>query len=115
MASSLKIATILILCLIVTEPFFTSQAAITCGSVAGALSPCISYLQRGGRVSRPCCGGVRRLVSSARTTCDRQTACRCLKSAADVVSLSLVVPDIFFRFTLKLEMVEGLMRVGYSS
>uniref|UniRef100_A0A7N0T6N5 Non-specific lipid-transfer protein n=1 Tax=Kalanchoe fedtschenkoi TaxID=63787 RepID=A0A7N0T6N5_KALFE len=84
MASSLKIATIFLLCLFVAQPF-AAQATITCGTVARALGPCIPYLQGKGAVATACCGGVRSLLSAASTTPDRQQVCRCLKSAAGSV------------------------------
>ncbi|KAL0727925.1 hypothetical protein Bca4012_024018 [Brassica carinata] len=55
----------------------TSEAAISCGAVASNLGQCINYLTRGG-----CCSGVQRLHSMARTTRDRQQACRCIQGAA---------------------------------
>ncbi|KAL9677011.1 hypothetical protein QQ045_005235 [Rhodiola kirilowii] len=81
MASSLKIATILLISMIVAQPF-AAQAAITCGTVASSLRPCIPYLQKGGAVPPACCGGVRSLLAAANTPKDRQTACTCLKAAA---------------------------------
>ncbi|WP_431194237.1 non-specific lipid-transfer protein [Listeria monocytogenes] len=60
--------------------------AITCGQVASGVSPCIGYLRRGGPVPPACCSGIRGLSNAARTKPDRQTACRCLKSAAGSIS-----------------------------
>ncbi|MCI49691.1 non-specific lipid-transfer protein, partial [Trifolium medium] len=63
-----------------------AEAGISCGTVSGALAPCISYL-RGGRGPSPaCCAGVRRLKAAATTTPARQAACNCLKSAARAIS-----------------------------
>ncbi|RCV36834.1 hypothetical protein SETIT_8G013500v2 [Setaria italica] len=61
----------------------SSSAAITCGQVASSLAPCIPYAT-GNAKAMPsgCCGGVRSLNSAARTSADRQAACRCLKSLA---------------------------------
>ncbi|KAL6998513.1 hypothetical protein U1Q18_008642 [Sarracenia purpurea var. burkii] len=55
-------------------------AGITCGTVVSKLSPCASYLQKGGAASRPCCNGVRTLNAQARSKPDRQAACKCIKS-----------------------------------
>ncbi|CAN6357393.1 unnamed protein product [Urochloa humidicola] len=61
----------------------SASAAITCGQVASSLSPCIPYAT-GSASSLPagCCSGVRSLNSMARSSSDRQAACRCLKSLA---------------------------------
>ncbi|XP_022157264.1 non-specific lipid-transfer protein 1-like [Momordica charantia] len=60
-------------------------AAISCGSVNGAVAPCISYLRPGGVLSPACCSGVKNLNSQASTTADRQAVCQCLKSAAGAI------------------------------
>ena len=65
------------------------DAAITCGTVASSLSPCLGYLSKGGVVPPPCCAGVKKLNGMAQTTPDRQQACRCLQSAAKGVNPSL--------------------------
>ncbi|XP_031112305.1 non-specific lipid-transfer protein 4-like [Ipomoea triloba] len=61
-----------------------SQATVTCGSVLSTLKPCISYLQGSGGPSPPgdCCGGVKSLAGAASSKPDKQTACGCLKTAA---------------------------------
>ncbi|CAL4904567.1 unnamed protein product [Urochloa decumbens] len=63
-----------------------ASAAITCGQVASSLSPCIPYAT-GSASSMPssCCSGVRSLNSMARSSSDRQAACRCLKSLAGTI------------------------------
>ena len=64
----------------------SASAAITCGQVGSALAPCIPYATGKASVLPPsCCGGVRSLNSAARTSADRQAACRCLKSLASTV------------------------------
>ncbi|XP_062201793.1 non-specific lipid-transfer protein 1-like [Phragmites australis] len=63
-----------------------ASAAITCGQVGSALSPCIPYATGRGTLTSGCCSGVRSLNSAARTTADRQAACRCLKSLAGSIS-----------------------------
>ena len=57
-------------------------AAITCGQVASAIGPCMSFARGGPGPSAQCCNGVRNLNAQARSTADRQTACNCLKSVA---------------------------------
>ncbi|KAL6870594.1 hypothetical protein ACP4OV_014442 [Aristida adscensionis] len=59
-----------------------ASAAITCGQVGTALSPCIPYATGRGGLTSGCCTGVRTLNSEAKTSADRQSACRCLKSLA---------------------------------
>ncbi|XP_059668135.1 non-specific lipid-transfer protein 1-like [Cornus florida] len=82
MASSamLKVACVVLVCIVVTAP--QAEAAMTCGTVVTSLTPCLGYLRSGGAVPAPCCSGVKSLYSAASTTTDRQTACRCMKSAA---------------------------------
>ncbi|KAK6943268.1 Bifunctional inhibitor/plant lipid transfer protein/seed storage helical domain [Dillenia turbinata] len=63
-----------------------AEAAVTCGTVAKSLAPCINYLQKGGTVPNNCCSGVKALNSAAKTTADRQAACKCLKDAAGGIS-----------------------------
>ncbi|CAI9268706.1 unnamed protein product [Lactuca saligna] len=67
-------------CMVVAAPY--AEADISCRQVIKILSPCIDYLTEGGGVSTVCCNGVRALNNAANTTCDRQMACRCLKSAS---------------------------------
>ncbi|KAI4338934.1 hypothetical protein MLD38_023938 [Melastoma candidum] len=62
-----------------------AESAVTCNLVTASVAPCLGYLRAGGRVSPACCGGIRTLVRAARTTRDRQTACRCLKSASRLI------------------------------
>ncbi|KAK8558276.1 hypothetical protein V6N13_038749 [Hibiscus sabdariffa] len=78
---SLKLACVVVLCLVVGAPL--AQAAITCGQVASSVAPCIAYLRgTGGSVPAACCSGIKSLNAAAKTTADRQAACKCLKSAA---------------------------------
>jgi hypothetical protein len=65
----------------------TSEAAVTCGQVSSAISPCLSYARgQGSGPSAACCSGVRSLNSAASTSADKRTACNCLKSAAGRIS-----------------------------
>uniref|UniRef100_A0A452XCU3 Non-specific lipid-transfer protein n=3 Tax=Triticinae TaxID=1648030 RepID=A0A452XCU3_AEGTS len=60
-----------------------TDAAISCGQVSSALSPCISYARgNGANPTAACCSGVRSLAGAARSTADKQAACKCIKSAA---------------------------------
>lgn len=59
-----------------------ADAAISCGTVVGQLKPCLGYVQGGNVVPPPCCGGIKSLYTSAKTTADRRSICYCLKSLA---------------------------------
>ncbi|KAJ4704251.1 Non-specific lipid-transfer protein [Melia azedarach] len=84
MAVTLKIVCALVLCVLITAPV---THALTCGQVTSSLGPCIPFLRTGGGSPPvPCCNGVRSLNAAARTTPDRQTACRCLQTAARQIS-----------------------------
>ncbi|KAI3474389.1 hypothetical protein Pfo_029250 [Paulownia fortunei] len=58
-----------------------SQAAISCGTVASYLQPCLPYVTNKGPIGG-CCGGIKGLYAAAKTTQDRQSVCNCLKSLA---------------------------------
>ncbi|VVB04631.1 unnamed protein product [Arabis nemorensis] len=74
-------------CLVLTVCIVaTTDAAISCGTVASSLAPCVNYLSKGGVVPPPCCAGVKKLNSMAKTTPDRQQACQCIQSVAKGVS-----------------------------
>ncbi|XP_010515587.1 PREDICTED: non-specific lipid-transfer protein 5-like [Camelina sativa] len=81
MEGLMKLSTLVIVCMLVAAPM-ASDAAISCGAVTGNLGQCYNYLTRGGFIPRGCCSGVQRLNSMARTTRDRQQACRCIQGAA---------------------------------
>uniref|UniRef100_A0A1D1ZDG6 Non-specific lipid-transfer protein n=1 Tax=Anthurium amnicola TaxID=1678845 RepID=A0A1D1ZDG6_9ARAE len=76
----------LVMCLLVAAPRPTSSA-ISCGAVASAVTPCITYIRKQGPLTTACCNGVRSLNSKAATTPDRQAACACLKKLAGVPGL----------------------------
>uniref|UniRef100_A0A0D9XW81 Non-specific lipid-transfer protein n=1 Tax=Leersia perrieri TaxID=77586 RepID=A0A0D9XW81_9ORYZ len=81
------VAAVLVAMMVVQGP---ASAAITCGQVGSAIAPCISYVTGRSGLSSGCCNGVKGLNSAARTTADRQAACRCLKSlAGSIKSLNL--------------------------
>ncbi|XP_050940245.1 non-specific lipid-transfer protein 1-like isoform X2 [Cucumis melo] len=78
----LMIVGIVMMCMVVL-----GEAAVTCGSVATAMGPCIPYLRSpSASVPAGCCSGIRSLNGQAATTADRRTACNCLKSAAKSIS-----------------------------
>ncbi|KAG9131726.1 hypothetical protein Leryth_009458 [Lithospermum erythrorhizon] len=78
-----KITCIALLCMVLVAPH---AEALSCGQVSNYLAPCLNYLKSGGAVPGNCCGGVKGLNSAARSTPDRQTACKCIKSLASSVS-----------------------------
>ncbi|XP_030519854.1 non-specific lipid-transfer protein 1-like [Rhodamnia argentea] len=81
----LKLACVLLACMVAAAP--AARAAVTCGQVTGAMTPCIPYARSGaGPVPATCCNGIRSLNSAARTTPDRQAACKCLKSVSGSIS-----------------------------
>nr|AEC04836.1 lipid transfer protein [Dimocarpus longan] len=81
--AALKLVCALVACMLVVSP--VAQAAITCGQVTSSVAPCIQYLRSGGSVPPPCCNGIKSLNNAARTTPDRQQACRCLQNAAKAI------------------------------
>ncbi|CAM0152227.1 unnamed protein product [Urochloa decumbens] len=88
MAQQMRMQSVLALAMVLGLLVMSSpaSAAITCGQVASSLAPCIPYAT-GNANSMPsgCCTGVRSLNSAARTSSDRQAACRCLKSLAGTI------------------------------
>ncbi|KAL5203755.1 hypothetical protein ABZP36_008626 [Zizania latifolia] len=78
------VAAVVLAAMVVAAP--GASAAITCGQVGTAIAPCISYVTGKTNALPPsCCNGVRSLNSAARTTADRQAACRCLKTLASTI------------------------------
>ncbi|GFP91408.1 non-specific lipid-transfer protein 1 [Phtheirospermum japonicum] len=68
----------------------TPAAAITCSDVIKQLSPCVNYLKSGsGAPPVPCCKGASSLASAAKSKADKQTACGCLKTAANSIKPKL--------------------------
>ncbi|XP_060208213.1 non-specific lipid-transfer protein 1-like [Lycium barbarum] len=59
------------------------DATVTCNTVYNDLEPCLGYVLGGGpSVPSECCNGIKSLLRAARTTADRQSACKCVKSVA---------------------------------
>ena len=84
MASSVKLACVVLMCMaVVGAPM--AQAAVDCNKVRSNVLPCLGFLEKGGSPSPGCCNGIKSIVNSARTTGDRQGVCNCLKSAASNV------------------------------
>ncbi|KAF8042181.1 hypothetical protein BT93_A0716 [Corymbia citriodora subsp. variegata] len=80
MASLKLVCLALVVGLVAVAPL--AESGVTCGQVASSVAPCLGYLRSGGVIPTACCSGIRSLNSAARTTPDRQTACRCLKAAS---------------------------------
>ncbi|KAK6782577.1 hypothetical protein RDI58_020373 [Solanum bulbocastanum] len=58
------------------------DALVTCNMVYSSLEPCLGYVLGGGlSVPSECCDGIKSLLSTGRTIDDRQSACKCIKSA----------------------------------
>ncbi|KAF7020693.1 hypothetical protein CFC21_033758 [Triticum aestivum] len=77
------VARLVLVALVATMLLIATDAAISCGQVNSALSPCISYARgNGANPSAACCSGVRRLAGAVRSTTDKKTTCNCIKSAA---------------------------------
>ncbi|OIS98132.1 PREDICTED: non-specific lipid-transfer protein 2-like [Nicotiana attenuata] len=77
-----KIACVVVLCMVMTAPY--AEAAFTCGTIQGAMLSCLPYTQNRGPLGN-CCNVIQALVSAAKTTQDRRTACTCLKKAYSVL------------------------------
>lgn len=58
---------------------WTSEAAISCGQVIPALTPCISYVRAGGNMPVACCAGARSVLSMSKANADLKIACGCIK------------------------------------
>ncbi|KAK4418842.1 Non-specific lipid-transfer protein [Sesamum alatum] len=78
-SGSLKLACLIILCLVVTAPH-AEAAAISCGAVLTKLSSCIGYIKSGGALPPSCCSGLKFLNDAASTTPDLQALCKCIKT-----------------------------------
>ncbi|XP_071741431.1 non-specific lipid-transfer protein 1-like [Rutidosis leptorrhynchoides] len=63
----------------------STESVVTCQLVITSLTPCVTFLVKGGQVPQKCCDGVKSLYKDADTTTDRQTACRCLEETANMV------------------------------
>ncbi|KAM7263614.1 hypothetical protein ACFE04_001297 [Oxalis oulophora] len=57
----------------------STEASVSCSTVASDLSPCYSYLANGGTPSSSCCSNIKSLYGSATTNADLQSLCTCLK------------------------------------
>lgn len=94
MASSGMIKfTVVLTCLAVIA---SHAEALSCPGVLNTVAPCVAFLRGGGAGPIPaaCCAGVRSLNMQARTTPDRQTACRCLKAVINSIPNPNVVSGI---------------------
>lgn len=80
-----KIAFVVLLSLMVAIVPHTVQGAMTCQMVINSLTPCATYVTRGGPVPPSCCSGISSLYRAATTTTDRQTACKCLEQGVGMI------------------------------
>ncbi|KAL8224746.1 hypothetical protein R6Q57_017303 [Mikania cordata] len=62
-----------------------TESAVSCKLVVSSLTPCATYLIRGGQIPTKCCNGVKSLYADADTKQDRQMACKCMEQAAKLV------------------------------
>jgi len=84
--TSTMVAAVAVVVALLLASASSASAAITCGQVGTALAPCIPYATgRASALPSSCCSGVRSLNGQARSSSDRQAACRCLKSLANSV------------------------------
>ncbi|KAI3488361.1 hypothetical protein L1887_47652 [Cichorium endivia] len=82
MAGGAKVLLVVVLVAMVANVFRKTESAVTCQLVVSSLTPCASFLIKGGQVPKACCNGVKSLYKDADTVADRQTACRCMEQAA---------------------------------
>lgn len=75
------IGTVLIAAALIAAIATPSEAAIGCSAVVSSLNPCLPYVTGKGPLGG-CCGGIKGLYASAKTTPDKQSVCNCLKSLA---------------------------------
>ncbi|XP_044466995.1 non-specific lipid-transfer protein 8-like [Mangifera indica] len=84
LVSASTMAALIILILLVPE----SEGAISCSDVIKDLRPCVNYLKSGsGNPPSACCAGASSLASATSTTADKKTACSCIKSAAQKMTI----------------------------
>nr|ABG27011.1 lipid transfer protein-like protein 1 precursor [Secale cereale] len=77
------VAQLVLVAVVAAMLLVATDAAITCGQVSSALSPCIPYARgNGANPSAACCSGVRRIAGAVQSTADKKTACNCIKRAA---------------------------------
>ncbi|GAB2227189.1 hypothetical protein Droror1_Dr00009002 [Drosera rotundifolia] len=83
-----EVSCALIICMIAFAPnmIHVADADISgCMTVDSDLFNCFSFCTGNAAAPSPqCCNGVKALISQAKTTADRQEACSCLKSAAQL-------------------------------
>ncbi|RHN46667.1 putative plant lipid transfer protein/Par allergen [Medicago truncatula] len=94
MATSMfvKVTCLTVICLVLGISM--TNAALSCPQVQLTVVPCLGYLRNPGpSVPAPCCNGLRGLNNQAKTTPERQSVCRCLKTTAQSLS-GLNVPAL---------------------
>ncbi|XP_059658912.1 non-specific lipid-transfer protein 1-like [Cornus florida] len=75
----ISVMVVLVMIQLMAEP----GQAISCGQVDASLAPCVPYLTSGGNPTPECCNGVKSIKGMAATPTDKQTACKCVKDAAN--------------------------------
>ncbi|CAI9761909.1 unnamed protein product [Fraxinus pennsylvanica] len=85
----IKILYLVVVIAVVVAPH--AEAAISCGTVASTLSPCLNYVMYGGHQVPPkCCANIKSLYGMAKTTTDRQSVCTCLHTVAASASAASI-------------------------
>ena len=85
-AAATQIVVVAIVAAMLLSAPYTANAAISCGQVSSALSPCTAYARGGAGPSAGCCSGVKSLASSAKSTADKRAACNCIKKLVGSIS-----------------------------
>ncbi|RWR80475.1 lipid transfer protein [Cinnamomum micranthum f. kanehirae] len=57
-----------------------SEAAMSCGQIVNAFTPCIPYSRNGGSVPHACCAGFQEVIDKSKANPDLQAACQCMKN-----------------------------------
>ncbi|XP_009609143.2 non-specific lipid-transfer protein 1-like [Nicotiana tabacum] len=79
--SKLVPLSLLLVCTVLVAALQT-KALLSCDTVYSSLQPCIGYVLGGGTLPPDCCGGLKSLLTVAKTTLDRQSFCSCVKGVA---------------------------------
>ncbi|XP_047091465.1 non-specific lipid-transfer protein 2B-like [Lolium rigidum] len=85
-AAAAQIVVVAIVAAMLLSAPYAANAAVSCGQVSSALSPCMAYAKGGASPSAGCCSGVKSLANSAKSTADKRAACNCLKKLVSGIS-----------------------------
>ncbi|XP_004492552.1 non-specific lipid-transfer protein 1-like [Cicer arietinum] len=78
-----KVTCMVMICLVLGSCVPKANGALPCGQVQLYVASCIGYLRSPGpSVPAPCCNGIRTVNSQSKTTSDRQSVCKCLKTTS---------------------------------